>query len=156
MKSKPKNKSQQTWKPGAWKPVRRGATYCSLACGYGCTHAAFLEAHEEAKKTIATLKTKGWKAKVWENIGWHWALTNTICGISLHANRYNPDKKWHFSTLASSVTGSSHGDMDINFVQGETDPNRAIAKQIKQVRPVFQAGADALEALNRFGKLKTT
>lgn len=137
-------------KPLSWKPILRGPIYCSPACGHGCTHAGFLGAHKEARETIAILKTKGWKVKVWENLGWHWALANSICGISLHADHYHSEKKLRFSTMVSTATGSTHGDMNINFVHGETDPNRAIEKQIKQVRPVFQAGADALKNLERF------
>jgi hypothetical protein len=53
-----------------WKPRRRGAIYCSPACGAGCTKADFDDATERARLTCEALGP-GWKPHVWENLRWH-------------------------------------------------------------------------------------
>ncbi len=59
----------------SWKPVRHGDTYCSPACGGGCTYAEFEKA---TKKAAALAKRLGpnWKPKVWENLGWHYSIVD--------------------------------------------------------------------------------
>jgi hypothetical protein len=57
-----------------WKPARRGKTYCSPACGMGCTETAHCNAVNESK-ALAKRMGKGWKPRVWENLGWHYAVT---------------------------------------------------------------------------------
>jgi len=55
-----------------WTPRRKGAVYCSPACGGGCTHAA----HRAASRAAAALAARlghGWKPRVWENLGWYYA-----------------------------------------------------------------------------------
>lgn len=49
-----------------------------------CTYAAYLVAAERARATVAVLG-RGWRARVWDNLGWHWAVhygSDTI-GISM-------------------------------------------------------------------------
>lgn len=52
-------------------PVLRGKVYCSPWCGGGCTKAAHDECVRKAK-ALAKRMGKGWKPRVWENLGWHW------------------------------------------------------------------------------------
>lgn len=59
-------------RPLSWKPVRKGETYCSSACGSGCTWKAYREAVQNAERLAKTLG-QFWKPRVWENLGWHWA-----------------------------------------------------------------------------------
>lgn len=56
-----------------WKPVLKGKVYCSSACGGGCTKKAHEKAVRESDKLAKTLG-KGWKPRVWENLGWHWQV----------------------------------------------------------------------------------
>jgi hypothetical protein len=140
MKTKTKKSSFATLN---WKPRRRGLIYCSSACGSGCTHADYLLAHQEARETIRKLKTKGWKARIWENMGWHWCLVNTLCGMSLHNN----GKFW---TMINSEKESSHGDNGVNFSRNHSDPNKAVAEQIKLALPYYEHLAQAFENLKRF------
>jgi len=58
------------------KPVRRGTFFGSAACCRGrlCTLAAFEQATAEARELRNHLGP-GWKAHVWENLGWHYRVT---------------------------------------------------------------------------------
>jgi len=55
----------------SWKPKRRGVTYCSSACGHGCTWPQFVRARLAAKR-LAKRLGPGWKPYVWENFGWRY------------------------------------------------------------------------------------
>lgn len=77
------NKQKQS-KPLSWKPVLRGAIYCAPACGAGCTRIAYLEAQERSRVLLGAMKSKGWKADVWENLGWHYAVRHKGLGVSIH------------------------------------------------------------------------
>jgi len=69
----------------SWKPVRRGDIDCSPACGAGCTYAEYLEAVEAAEKLAK--KLPGFKPRVWENLGWHYAATALDAHVSVYADR---------------------------------------------------------------------
>ena len=72
----------------SWKPVAAGRTYCSPACGYGCTLKMFNDARQHAQALAVRLalsfKRDGaaatWEPRVWENLGWHYEVT--VRGIS--------------------------------------------------------------------------
>lgn len=57
--------------PEPWGPIRSGDTYCSPACGHGCTWAAHEAAQASARKLVDALGD-GFEPRVWENMGWHW------------------------------------------------------------------------------------
>lgn len=66
--------SRHNWDGGFkpdWTPVRRGAIYCSPACGYDCTFEAYERAHQLAAELAARLGP-GWTTDVWENGAWHY------------------------------------------------------------------------------------
>lgn len=52
-----------------WKPVHRGAVYCSSGCGGGCTWKEYTEAKKKALALALSLGPK-WRAKTNENLGW--------------------------------------------------------------------------------------
>lgn len=54
----------------SWKPQRRGAVYCSSACGGGCKHADYAKV-KAATRNLASALGPHWKPRVWENLGWH-------------------------------------------------------------------------------------
>lgn len=58
--------------PPDWTPVLSGNRYCSPACGHGCTITEHDAAVKKAK-ALARLCGKGWKPRVWENMGWHYS-----------------------------------------------------------------------------------
>lgn len=57
----------------SYKPVRKGDIYCSPACGYKCTWAAYQLATRRAK-ALCKLLGPGWEPHVWENGGWHYKV----------------------------------------------------------------------------------
>lgn len=79
----PKIKPKPTWGPNAWKPVRRGAIYCSPACGFGCKYAHYVKANERGK-ALAKKMGKGWTFRVWENGTWYYAVTSPDGRIAVH------------------------------------------------------------------------
>lgn len=58
----------------SWKPIRNGDTYCSPACGRGCTIHEFNEANRKGNALLKKLKGHGWRLNVWENLGWHYSV----------------------------------------------------------------------------------
>ena len=71
--------------PPSSTPIRRGHTFCSPACGVGCTW----EAHQRAQRRAADLVTAlpGWTSRVWENVGWHAAAKSPDGFYKVHSRR---------------------------------------------------------------------
>lgn len=67
-----------------WKPRRyfkeEKLRYCSPACGAHCTKVDFDFATEQAHR-LAVKIGKGWKVRVWENLGWHYQIYKGVCDI---------------------------------------------------------------------------
>ena len=59
-------------KQDRWKPILRGDVYCSPACGSNCKKIAYNQAVKDSEALVKRLKGNGWRAKVWENSGWHY------------------------------------------------------------------------------------
>lgn len=66
-----------------WRPIAKGQTYCSPACGGGCTKAEWRKAHEEANR-IAQELGEGWEPVVWENLGWFAKAVKNHSEVSFH------------------------------------------------------------------------
>lgn len=90
-------------KPLSWEPVRRGPIYCSPACGARCSYAAYRAAVTQSARLARTLNTQlgpGWRPRVWENVGWHWAVLRGTVAVrrttgarywaSFEAGPFNP------------------------------------------------------------------
>jgi hypothetical protein len=54
-----------------WKPVRKGAIFCSPACGGGCTRADYLRAVQGAKQMRNQLRGHGWQVVTVEGDSWN-------------------------------------------------------------------------------------
>ncbi len=94
-----------------WEPIRKGEIYCSPSCGGKCTWSAFKRAHANGK-ALAKRLGNGWKVRVWENLGWHWEVTNKVLRVSRSDNSYScmiePHYAWfgypkHASTPESAI-----------------------------------------------------
>jgi len=95
-----------------WIPKRKGAYYCSSACGGRCTWEAYQQAKTEARKAIKILGA-GWKARVFENMGWHWTVTRGP--ISVYNGYWvmiseDPQRADHGSCLWTYNTTTYHKD----------------------------------------------
>lgn len=83
---------------GDWTPRRRGALYCSPACGGGCTMVAYREAVARAS-ALAKKAGTGWTIKVSENLGWHYKIEK---GVSqLHEHRHG--RQLSYTLLVNTV-----------------------------------------------------
>lgn len=83
------------WGKNAWKPKRHGNFYCSPACGGECTWAAYQKAVKDSK-ALAKKLGKGWKPRVWENLGWHWEVTKGLLTVGWHCGEYSANCNHHF------------------------------------------------------------
>jgi hypothetical protein len=63
-----------------WTPVKKGNIYCSPTCGRGCTMSEFNRATKAAEALVKSLG-KGWEPRVWENLGWHYAVDKQFTSI---------------------------------------------------------------------------
>ncbi len=71
-----------------WTPRRRGAIYCSPACGGNCTYAAFLAAIKAGDK-LAARCGPGYTRRVWENLGWHFQAEISAGRLRVHRDRWD-------------------------------------------------------------------
>ena len=114
-------------KQDRWKPVKRGKTYCSPACGMGCTEAAHCKAVNESK-ALAKRMGKGWRPKVWENLGWHYVV-----------QKGKPDGIFgngHIEITPPSVPGDIYTawiQTHPQFIVSHKDPKIALSKAIKEL-----------------------
>lgn len=75
--------SKDTWGPEAWVPVRKGDVYCSPACGGQCKYKAYQWAKRQSAKLVKQAGP-GWTARVWENLGWHYAISSPTRHVKVH------------------------------------------------------------------------
>ena len=106
-------------------PKRRGETYCSSACGRGCTYAEYERAQKGSKRLVAKL-AKGdlkWEPCVWDNLGWHYSATSTCQRFEVH------------ETLAGGYHAflNAPGELPAGIWVGQADdPLEAVADARKQ------------------------
>lgn len=109
-------------RPLSWKPHRRGAIFCSPACGFQCT----VSAHEKAKKSASDLVKKmgpGWQARVWENLGWHWNAVSKNGYLKIH-----PSSGEGYTAFLGEKGGGG------KWAQHGRTPQEAIAAVVLQAR----------------------
>lgn len=105
----------------SWTPIHRGSTYCSPACGgetkWGCTFAAWENAHLQAK-ALAKLMGPGWLPRVWENLGWHYAV---LLGSRVSVSPPGP------------LWGTYTADINVGrqFFASDVHPRRAFRKALR-------------------------
>lgn len=113
-----------------WTPIRRGATYCSPACGCKCTYAAYLLARRRALR-LARRLGPGFVAHVWENAGWHYEalIDGAPVRIEVHGSHY-PSGKPSFMAFVHN-----------RFVSESDNPDEALNRSMGML----------IEAYNDFG-----
>lgn len=104
------------------------------------------EAREIAKKTLARMKTKGWKLYTWKNPGqnsnWHPALRNMNLFLMIQSGIF--DKPGFYCLLASENPGCA-GEQYWTDTRSFNEPNDAVKFQLKLAK-AFVAKCDALIA----------
>lgn len=74
-----------------WNPVLNGPTYCSPACGAGCTREAFERAMTLSERLAKECESKlggTWKPRVHENLGWHWSVVQEGTNFEIRFGGY--------------------------------------------------------------------
>lgn len=102
-----------------WKPVRRGETYCSPACGFGCLWTSYVNAKKRGKE-LAKRMGKGWKAQYWENGAWHFCAISPCGRIKVHAG--------YTAFLGEPESGGGQ------WAESGKTPERAVKKVIKTAK----------------------
>lgn len=81
-------------------------------------------AQARAKHVQSLMTSKGWKIRVWENMGWHWSLNKGWITLS--------EGFGTFSTLASSDCGV--GEVYLDVIKNDfKDPNTAVEAQLSMM-----------------------
>lgn len=108
-------------------------TYCSPACGGGCTITAYEAAKKLANEMVVELGN-GWVPNVFENLGWHGYAVNGSAQISKsrHTNKYSCIINGGF---AQSAEGST--------------PTEAFEKALKQCSDAHAAQNQVLRKLQK-------
>lgn len=71
------------------EPIRSGPIYCSPSCGLKCTWAAYEKAVADSSDLAKDLG-EGWEPRVWENLGWHYAVKTLDGRVNLHPGGVAP------------------------------------------------------------------
>lgn len=100
------------------------------------------EAETRGNALLNRMHGIGWKLRVWENMGWHFAVGNG--SIDLSEGYTRPGKKPTYHILMGTVEGGVGGTYPF-VMEGRafTDPNKAVRVQMKYARQQI----DALTAL---------
>lgn len=121
----------------SWKPKRQGDRYCAPACGRGCTMKEYEEASVKGG-ALATRLGQGWTVRIWENLGWHYAVQSPCQRIRIHPNIYWKTRKVESYTAFLGERNSSGG----KWAEHGKTPEAAMRNVIR----VAKADLDALSA----------
>lgn len=94
----------------------------------------------EGRILMRKMTTRGWKLRVWENQGWHYAITNG--SITVH-----PTFGGYYFTLMSPDAKRPGGGLAVwTFQRRSKDPNKVVRWQVEDARRIIQGYLDALHA----------
>jgi len=115
-----------------------------------------MDSKAEATKAGKELlkKVKGnWKLRVWENLGWHYALYNKDhSGLNLYVSEGECIPKGNtYSCMLSSTPGDSGGEMYWTDNYHSKDPNKAVEHQIKVARKFVDKLNKVMRKLEKVG-----
>ncbi len=126
-----------------WTPIRDGAVYCSPACGGKCTMEDFEWATKEAEK-LARLMGDGWEPHVWENLGWHYRVTNGVAAVHPRKQRNPETGAWEVPGYWANVLCAVG-----QFNAKATDPLEAYGIAVQDLRSKLDRARAELDAINQ-------
>ncbi len=125
-----------------WQPLKKGLVYCAPACGANCTFEAFEKAKQDAA-ALCERMGKGWKPRVWENMGWYYEAQKGCASV-------HPDRDGEYTVFINSTVlhnpPSKMGYMTQFIVSGK-DPKKAFAQALKKGHAFVAAVTKDLGAL---------
>jgi hypothetical protein len=88
------------------------------------------EAQKAGEELLSKLKGKGWRIKVWSNLGWHYNLANGR--LTIHPDSFNKG----YMALLSDATCKHIGGGAAFWTNSKSfkDPNDAVKDQIKRAK----------------------
>jgi hypothetical protein len=112
------------------------------------TYLSRKEAEEAARKVQKRMKSKGWKIRVWENLGWHFEIKKGT--IQLHEASHNGRRPYYWTLMGSEL--NSYGG-ETYLLADETpkidmqiyDPNDAYLRQLKVAKAHLDKIAKAIK-----------
>jgi hypothetical protein len=116
----------------SWTPVSRGigarTTYCSPACGAGCTKKQYESAKARAEDARLKMRDPSkWNVKVWENMGWFCSLDHIAGGMSVKIDAVG--KYWCLFT-SSGHPGSGESFWTPRTTATFSSPQDAVDEQL--------------------------
>ena len=85
-------------------------------------------ARQAGRRLITKMNSKGWKLRVWENMGWHYSIRKGA--VTLYETIYMSGEKVYDTLMSSSTPGA--GEMYYDPRQKNfTDPNEAYFHQLR-------------------------
>lgn len=126
-------------KMNPWAPIlREDGTYCSPACGFGCTKAQHDEVHRLARE-LAERLGPGWKPDVWENGRWLYGAKHQSVKCEIHPGARYPD--WEHKEGESLYR--VYLNTNPQFIAEHTDPveavRMAVACAVEHAAGIFDA-----------------
>lgn len=116
-----------------------GQHYCSPSCGRGCRKEWYDAAVRNAL-ALAARMGDGWEPQVWENLGWHYRVTNGIGMITVNENKrapFDPVSGYPVDSYSAWIsTSATCGDekRSIQFIQDANDPEDAWGIVVQSAR----------------------
>lgn len=83
------------------------------------------EATKAAKAAIERMETKGWKKRVWENLGWHAKIQSTFISIMVESD----GTFWALATAEHKNLGA--GELYWSDHYTRRDPNKVALHQLR-------------------------
>jgi len=105
------------------------------------------EATKAGKALLARMKTKGWKLRVWENLGWHYSLERPPLSVyPLYGEGESPSVGIMMTNKADE---SGWGYLCWDYKASSEDPNKVVEAQIKEAQEYINRLQAALDAARR-------
>ena len=91
------------------------------------------EALQQAKDLLQKMKTPGWVLRVWENLGWHFAIENSQGLISVYEDA-RENVQYYLCMLTDDRGCTGCGSAIWNDEKRHLDPNQAVAETMRLAR----------------------
>lgn len=122
-----------------WTPVKNGRIYCSPGCGAGCTHKEYERAVSKSER-LQKRMGPGWKTRVWENLGWHYELTQGPISLS--------ESDGEYIALINNDPKEAGGGLSLwtDLSKRSREPKEAVRLAVKYMQNIVQQHNRVLEA----------
>jgi hypothetical protein len=134
-----------------WTPILSadGVYYCSPRCGGGkhCRKEDY-DAATKAADELAARMGDGWKAYVWENLGWHYNVSKGSATVkpSIYRGHVDSYSAWIEPKIKSPFGKSMT--TAIQIIEDAATPEDALGFAVQKARTFMARMNDALSELN--------